>query len=1189
MKRKVIAIAMAVMLCAGLLPASVLATEQDASETQMCAEVSESAEDVSDETDMSAATDAGPEYAEKAANPAAQGEIPCAGKQQKETKEMSAISEEDGSDESYRDGAVLKEYGTDGSDAAGQMDSEEKETDDPCAVVRKNSAEDGSVPDGQENQKEGLEEYSGPEEADANDILLLDATQVIEGSGSVAIYERDSASDTPEYILKVTDAPTNTEISLDSPHIRITDQNGNEVEGIALSGNLTYVTDAGEEIPVSFLMLDEDAGEDEYILTPYGESGETLDLTGGRLVITVPDSVNAAYIWKIQTDTLCYLDENGNYRTEITEAVIASEPILCDLETYTEGQTADLTEFAGVSDGDFYYGFVNGLFDLTSCTQAVVQEGKLLPLNESGDPVSDVSIYLAYDELYSFDVTVNDAVNEHEEDNGDIYLWFGDTFYIDQYHSQGVYLTGYSNNAAETADCGIWPMLGRTREALIHDGTYGFDHWMGQDLTTWEKVKAYDGVTGNDITKSASGKDSGDKNYGIVGPFSFADGETKVTQSTVRVTGRIGDEFTASEVFGTDEVYMVREDSDYHDEWYNLGSHASDNGKRAWFYWISDFYILNNHQDMLEYVKISEVDGEVRLIADEIGEEGDGELLDVWDLTGIYTDRGSAVKIYMAEHEDELTELGVGFSEYLGWLDHIQLRLFTTVETIINGVEYNGTMSLMTRSYTPTITYDLTSTDIDGEEKTYSGSETVTKQNEQECNPVEFSNFYVNPEEAFEEERIQITLDLGFNGTLTGEDGSTIVYTNDNPFIYHATLTSEQLWEAYDYCPNNTGYDFAVNLSDAIKTYAEDSLLLYKVWEDDDNAYGTRDNITAVPVYLERSEKGETWEDVVDESGAKQAFVIHGSADSSIWSLPLTGGDLDLTYELDGGDTEEYLFRISGEQDSHGILGNGEYTYSVSSGSGETLSLTVTNTLQAYPIEIAGEKQWVDEKGEFLEGSVIPGKAYIALYEDGRFYDVQIVTEEDGWKFSFTNLTQQTGEDAVVYTLAELDEAGTRVGDGGSVVLDGSAYQVGIAEEEEGYVVKNILTETSVSDSEEERKASGQSLSEQKVSDPDASDPKISDPVSLDSDNMTELDEKELVAENDDSDVTDGLGDVSDLPEGQISDDSGSVGEGNTDSVSAPKTDDTSRLCLWFTLVIAAAALMIAVLAVQSKKSKVCK
>ncbi len=923
-------------------------------------------------------------------------------------------------------------------------------TEDEDEIIAENvdyeeSAVSGeNIGDGTEN---GLDENG--------ELTPLTAEQELEGSASVAVYKKDSDSEDPEYLLVVTDAPTNTQISLDSTHLSLTDQYGESIEAV-ISGNLYFVVGEEEGTAVSYLMLDGYPDEETLVIIAYGEDdsplnaviedGTVTEMVEGKLVIEIADTAETGegQIGKIQVNTLCYLDANGTYQQEIIEARDLYEPITYTVESDGTVNLEDIVDSEPV--GEFYYGSLDTL-SLTSCTQAKVEDGELQPLDESGNPVSGVKIYMVYDQLYSFDVELGSVVNEHTEDNGDAYLWFGDTFYIDQYHSQGVYLTGYTNNAKETADCGVWPMLGRTREVLINNGTYGFDHWMGQDLNTWEKVKAYDGVSGNDTTGSASGKDAGDKNYGIVGPFQFTNGETVDTYTTVRVTGRIGDEFTATEVFGTSEVYMIREDSDYHNEWYNLGSHASDNGKRAWFYWISDFYILNNYQDILEYVVIQEDEktGEIRLLADEMGEDGNGTLIDVWNLKGLYTKRDSAVKTYMADHEDELTEMGVGFSEYLGWLDHIQLRLYTTVETIINGVEYHGTLSLMTKSYTPTVSYyiDTTCTNIDDQEKT-AGSETVSKKNEQECNPVDFS-FYINPDEAFDADKVKITVDLGFNGTLYGEDGSKIEFTTEDPFIYNITLTSEQLWEAYDCCPNNTGYDVAINLSEAVKTALEDTLVIEKVWDDDSNAYHSRDNVTAIEVTLERSKDGEDWETVVDSNGNPQVFFIEGDASSDVWSLTLTGADLDINDPDDGG---AYQFRIAEEMSIEGVSDGFTYIY-IDSFDGEDSTLIVTNTLSNKLITITGEKQWYDQEGNELSDAEIPDSVIIAVLKDGKFYDDIKVTKEDKWAFDFSDLPQFTvdGEDTYTYTVVELSDKGEIIEDGGVILLEDSVYQVQVSED----------------------------------------------------------------------------------------------------------------------------------------------
>ncbi len=977
------------------------------------------------------------------------------------------------------------------------------------------------------------------EDVEEDMIVFLEAKQVIDGSGSVDVYERsDSYTGDAEYTLRVDGVPTNTKISLDSPHITLTyNASRATVTGVTLKGSLYYVTDSDTEgQEVAYLMLDDNVTNDEYVVTAYGESGNAM--SGGRLVLVRTDGPQTVKVevWPIQINTLCYLDEENitvENRDGYTQALIGATAMTANAQTFTvvdnADATVDMTELTGKDE--FYYGSldkVDGQQDsvnLTKFTTAkiVLDNGSYLlePLDENNKPVSGVSLYMVYDEVYSFDVEVTDVVNEHTEDNGDTYLWLGDTFYIDQYHAQGIDTIGYTRsqgydpsypdvvngngNTYEVGawqNSGIWVQLGRARESEIKNGTASFTDY---ETVSYDDIKNRVSMSKNtsDPDYSYDGKDAADSAeenapYGIVGPYSTKteNGEydeaysSEPITTTVRVTGHEGDEFTTLEVFGTNIVYMVTS-QELQKDWINLGSHASDRGYRAWFYWINDYYLLNNHRDQVEYLEIYEDEnGEIRLDFDEMGESGNGDLEDYWDnVQGLYTKRNSVIKQYMLDNKETLKNEDVGFADTAGWMEHVQLRMYSTVETIIDGEEYSGTLTMLytnpnvqdgyvvgSEGY-PKVEWDINSDAIDHydddvakETAVTSGSVVLGQDNDQESKQYEFG-FYIDPEYAFDPDYVKITVTIAAYGTLTSKNDptKTIVYTEENPLVYEFTMTEAQLREAYDDCPNSEGYDVAINVSEAAKIDVEstDQIILYKIWDDENNRYETRNNVESVSVTLECSTDGTNWETVYDSTGNAATFTIAGDKDADSWSAVLTSNDLDLTYTYTVGEGEEqetvtayYQFRIKDEEGLADLGGNGyAYTYETDGG------LTVTNALTNNVISVIGVKMWVDDDGSELEegSSLIPDSVVIAIYQNDEFYSMTTVTADDDWAFTFDNLPEvdSTGT-KYEYTICEMASDGTPVGDGGEILLGNNNYTVTIIEGAENssydYDVTNIYT-----------------------------------------------------------------------------------------------------------------------------------
>ncbi len=958
-------------------------------------------------------------------------------------------------------------------EVAGSLDTWENEEEETAASEEENTAEETGA---------GISEEEVDSEEEAS-IMTYAAQQVLYGSGSIEVYVTDD-TDQASCLLTVSDVPTNTKVSLDSPHITLT-EDGSIVElNIALKDVLVYVkTDGGEEVKssVAYLMLDEDPADEgsQYTVTAYDAEDQPLD--GGRLLLDTSRSLTLTVkIWPIQTDTLC--SQEGEDKV-YTQTLIGASATSINAQTFTvvgsEGELVDMTELTGKDE--LYYGSIAEKdFSLTPFSQAVIHNGSLLPVDAEGEPVSGESLYMVYDRVYSFDVEVSDVVNEHTEDNGDTYLWLGDTFYIDQYHAQGLDTVGYTRSQNTLTNCGVWVQLGRIREEAVNGNTADFGDY--RNVSYQDMIRIVDLSESSYDGKNAAETAEENAPYGIVGPYSTKTAGESYSSEPIktvkRVTGHVGDEFTTNEVFGTNIVYMVTNE-EYHTDWINLGSHASDKGYRAWFYWISYYYLLNNHEDQVEYLLIYQnSDGEVRLDLDEMGASGEGEIDDYWNqVKGLYTKRNSVIKQYMLDHQETLEALGVGFADTAGWMQHVQLRMYSTIETIIEGESYSGNLELLYSTDAPSVSWDIDPEAIgfveDGKEPVTKGSTVLDQDNDQETKQYEFG-FYINPEHAFNPDDVQLTVTIHAFGTLKSESGGEIVYPKEDPLVYTFTLTEGQLREAYDDCPNSEGYDIAVNLSEAAKVDVEssDQIILYKIWEDNSNTLHTRDDISSVSVTLERSkDDGETWEEVKSlitdadgnktESGETAVFEISGDSSSDTWSRTLTSDDLFLTYTTESDETAYYQLRIKSEGSLAGQTADG-YVY-------ETIydGTTVINSLAQDTIRIEGVKKWLDVSGNegTLSETDIPDSVRLALFQDNLFYEGKTVSQEEGWSFSFT-APRRNEILEYVYTLCELDADGTQVKDGDSIVLGEKWYQVSIdgeKDEESGnmtYSVSNQLIPT---------------------------------------------------------------------------------------------------------------------------------
>jgi len=196
---------------------------------------------------------------------------------------------------------------------------------------------------------------------------------------------------------------------------------------VNLTNNLYYSNQTSstgiytQKVKIDYLVVDQDASN-EYVVNAYDEKGNLLQ--GGQYFL-VEENFEEEKLAVLEMDAI-KLTTNGNQ-------VVSAEKMSSTAFTYMcsglLNEVFDLSDITGFKE--FYYG--DNLTNLTKCTQVILQksgdEYVLLPVDSSGKPVSK-NTYIVYDHLYTFDITLNSIVNEHSEDNGDVYLWRGSQYYI---------------------------------------------------------------------------------------------------------------------------------------------------------------------------------------------------------------------------------------------------------------------------------------------------------------------------------------------------------------------------------------------------------------------------------------------------------------------------------------------------------------------------------------------------------------------------------------------------------------------------------------------------------------------------------------------------------------------------------------------------------------------------------------
>lgn len=183
-----------------------------------------------------------------------------------------------------------------------------------------------------------------------------------------------------------------------------------------------------------------------------------------------------------------------------------------------------------------------------------------------------------------------------------------------------------------------------------------------------------------------------------------------------------------------------------------------------------------------------------------------------------------------------------------------------------------------------------------------------------------------------------------------------------------------------DYSTSYNGYDI-INTHTPEKT----SVTVSKAWEDHNNQDGIRPNDITVKLLANEKDTGLT-------------LVL---SDGNNWTGSFTeldkysGGEA-IAYTVEEVNVDEYSSVITGSADNGYII---------------------TNSHTPTVVEISGSKTWDDNNNQ---DGVRPESITINLLKNGKVIDSKVVTEKDGWAWSFTNLPKYENEGTeIVYSVTE--------------------------------------------------------------------------------------------------------------------------------------------------------------------------
>ena len=231
--------------------------------------------------------------------------------------------------------------------------------------------------------------------------------------------------------------------------------------------------------------------------------------------------------------------------------------------------------------------------------------------------------------------------------------------------------------------------------------------------------------------------------------------------------------------------------------------------------------------------------------------------------------------------------------------------------------------------------------------------------------------------------------------TVTAEDGWRYTFTNlpklDNGQAITYTVSEDAI---DDYTSQIKGTDIT-NTRDG-STLGTTQINVVKYWDDGNNADGIRpDSIQVELLVNEESQEPQQLIELNDNNSWMGSFK----------KLPVKDASGNkITYSIQ----EIMTGSVTGT--------DGDYTYSSQVTKDGTNDYTIINKHTPVTTSLSGSKTWDDS---FNIKKTRPDSIVVRLYANGREKAVKVVTADDDWKWTFTNLPVNEGGTKISYTVSE--------------------------------------------------------------------------------------------------------------------------------------------------------------------------
>src|SRR5699024_8591710 len=234
------------------------------------------------------------------------------------------------------------------------------------------------------------------------------------------------------------------------------------------------------------------------------------------------------------------------------------------------------------------------------------------------------------------------------------------------------------------------------------------------------------------------------------------------------------------------------------------------------------------------------------------------------------------------------------------------------------------------------------------------------------------------------------TIELNADNNWQADFTELDVYANGKEIEY---TIEEVAVTGYEVAQTGTSEDGYVLTNKHMPELTEVSIT--KEWNDEDNLAGFRPDHIEVELYADGEATGKVIAITADEEGAWEGSFIN------LLKYRDEGVQIDYTVKKVRLDEDLYSVEvIPGEED------NDEKVY----------DFTLINTHEVERIDVSGTKTWDDADNQ--DGKR-PDSIIVRLLANGEEIDDVEVTEEDEWKYSFTDLTRFENGEEINYTVQE--------------------------------------------------------------------------------------------------------------------------------------------------------------------------